>query len=122
MSAEERGGHTSADIRAVDLPQPPEAMMGDGRSFEEKLRVATADYMTGDPLYDEAFLALAACPSFTTVQEALRKYTEGLAQEICEKFPDPNPLASIFEPDRVHLAAEVIKSKGKMEMKNERQE
>lgn len=96
--------------------------MSDGRSFRDKLRAATADYLTGDPLYDEAFLTLAGCPSFTTVQEALRRYTEGLAQEICEKFPDPNPLASIFEPDRVQLAAEVIKSKGKMEMKNECQE
>lgn len=111
MSAEERDGYASVDARAGDPPQPPEAGMGDGRSFEEKLRVATADYMTGDPLYDEVFLALAACPSFTTVQEALRKYTKGLADEMCEKFPDSNPLASIFEPDRVQLAAEMIRAK-----------
>lgn len=77
----------------------------------DKLRTAAADFLTGDPLHDEAFLALADCPSFVTVREVLRVYTKGLAQEICEKFPDPNPLASLFEPDRVQLVAEMIKAK-----------
>lgn len=78
---------------------------------EGRMREAAAEYLTGDPLHDEAFLALVDCPSFTTVQEVLRKYTKGLAEEICEKFPDPNPLASLFEPDRVQLVAEMIKAK-----------
>ena len=111
MGSKERGGHTSADIRAADLPKPPEALLAGAKSRGDKLREAAADYLTGDPLYDEAFLALVDCPSFATVQAVLREYTKGLAKEICEKFPDPNPLASIFEPDRVQLVAERIKAK-----------
>lgn len=111
MNGKERGGRTSADIRAADLPEPPEALLAGAKSRGDKMREATADYLTGDPLYDEAFLALADCPSFATVQEILRKYTKGLAEEICEKFPDTNPLASLFEPDRVQLVAEMIKAK-----------
>jgi hypothetical protein len=39
------------------------------------------EHLTGDPAYDKAFAALADCPSFVQVEQALKTYAHELAEK-----------------------------------------
>lgn len=41
-----------------------------------------SEHMTGDPAYDKAFAALADCPSFAQVEQALKTHAHELAEKI----------------------------------------
>ena len=40
------------------------------------------DFLTGDEVYDRAFLVLSNCPAWPDVAEVLRFYAHGLAERI----------------------------------------
>ncbi|WP_071282208.1 hypothetical protein [Streptomyces sp. CC53] len=60
-----------------------------------------AEHLTGDPVYDKAFIALADCPSFAQVEAALKTYARGLAEKIREEsrfYVLESPTGHRFDP------------------------
>ena len=61
-----------------------------------------AEHMTGDPAYDKAFAALADCPSFARVEQALKTYAHELAERIRKELGgchDARMAADLIDPD-----------------------
>jgi hypothetical protein len=62
-----------------------------------------AEHFTGDPAYDKAFAALADCPSFAQVEQALKTYTHELAEKIRaeneKRYLGAAGAADLIDPD-----------------------